>query len=263
MTSGSGYQGSYVSPKAGNEGSVGLHIGHVFGCLPQRTSNTQVQIGTGAVRSDDNTTDIVVTSPITVDITATGANGRNVDTAEQSNRWYALHVIKNPTTGTVAGFLINENDLLTFTWPAGYTKKRRVGWFRNDNSSNLRAGSYHGLGPDRFFYYDVDRSLMLALSGGSSIVFADVNLAAFVPPNQNIAKIIGVYDPFGTSFVDLRPKGSAVADPLFFSYQSTAAESFSTEIPTDVDRIIQYQCFNGADSLDIYAQGFGDSLWTG
>lgn len=263
MTAGQGYPGSYATSKGGNEGAVGLHTGYVYGCLPQWSSNTQIQIGTGVARSDDDTTDIEVTSPITVDITTTGANGRNVDTAEQANKWYACFVIKNPSSGAVAGFLINEDDIGSYTPPAGYTKKRRVGWFRNNNTSNLRAGMYEGLGPDRRFIYDVERTEMIALSGGSSTAWADINLQGYVPPDQDHVTIIGIYDPFGTSFVDFRPKGSSVNDPVFFSYQSTAAESFSFDLPTDSAQTIQYQVFNGADSLDVYVQAFRDSLWTG
>jgi hypothetical protein len=74
-----------------------------------------VRIFAGACRSDDDTEDIVIApgSFVTITITSTGANGRNVDTAEAANKWYAVYVIKDPATGTVAGFLINESDLAT------------------------------------------------------------------------------------------------------------------------------------------------------
>jgi len=251
--------GSYVS-RAEQGGSVALPTGYVHRVIPAWASNSTVSIGVGACRSDDDTEDIVVSSPLTVYITATGANGRNVDTAEQANKWYAVCVIKNPATGAVAGFLINEDNLGAFTYPAGYTKKRRVGWIRNNNSSNLRNGKYFGCGGSRKWQYDTERTEMLALSGGSATVFTDINLAQWVPPSQIGVEITGVYDPFGTSFCDFRPNGSSVADPVFFTYQSTAAESFQIEMYTDSSRIIEYQCFNAADSIDIYVMGFFDDL---
>jgi len=259
MTAGVGFPGAYAS-QPGNSGSVGLHIGYVYNCVAAWLSVTQVTISAGAVRSDDNTEDIVVPALLTVAITATGANGRNIDTVEQANKWYAVCVIKNPSTGAVAGFLINEDNLGAFTFPAGYIKKRRIGWIRNNNSSNLRKGAYIGSGVSRKWMYDVERTEMLALSGGSAIVFTDVPLAQFVPPNQIGVEIAGVYDPFGTSFVDFRPNGSTINDPVFFTYQSTAAESFQLEMYTDSSRIIEYACFNGADTVDIYVMAFYDEL---
>lgn len=258
MTSVNTCSGSYVSPAV----QGGLPIGYVHCVVPAWNSNSQVVIGVGSCRSDDNTEDIVVAAPLTVEITATGANGRNVDTAEQANKWYAVCVIKNPATGAVAGFLINEDNLGAFTYPAGYTKKRRVGWIRNDNSSNLRAGKYFGCGSSRKWQYDVDRSVMLALTGGSATVFTDIALAQFVPPGQIGVEITGVYDPYGTSFCDFRPNGSSVAYPVFFTYQSTAPESFQIEMYTDSSRIIEYKCFNALDSIDVYVMGFFDDLDT-
>lgn len=267
MSQVTGYPGSYVSPQ-GNAGSVGLHTGYLHGLIATWLSTSLVRIFEGVCRSDDDTEDIVIAPGafVTVDITATGANGRNVDSVEAANTWYAIYVIKNPTTGSVAGFLIKQADLGSFTWPAGYTKKRRVGWIRNNNTSNLRAGKYIGCGCSRKWVYDVERTEMIALSGGSAVVFTDINLAEWVPPNLSSAylpgvSIAGVYDPFGTSFVDLRPNGSTVNDPVFFSYQSTAAESFQLDMYTDTNRIIEYQCFNAADNLDIYVVAFDDELF--
>lgn len=259
--------GSYVSRNE-QGGSVGLPTGYLYGLIPTWLSTEIVRIFDGACRSDDDTEDIVISdgSSVTITITSTGANGRNVDTAEQSNKWYALYVIKNPSTGAVAGFMVNEDNLGTFTWPAGYTKKRRVGWIRNNNTSNLRAGKYIGAGISKRWLYDVERTEMLALSGGSAIVFTDINLAEWVPRNLNSAylpsvSIAGVYDPFGTSFVDFRPNGSSVNDPVYFSYQSTAAESFQLDMYCDINRIIEYQCFNASDSVSVYVVGFEDELF--
>lgn len=258
--------GSYVS-RAEQGGSSALPTAHIYGLIATWLSASLIRIFDGACRSDDDTEDIVIApgSWVTIDITTTGANGRNVDSVEAANTWYAIYVIKNPTTGAVAGFLVKQSDLGTFTWPAGYTKKRRVGWIRNNNTSNLRAGKYIGAGISRRWFYDVERTEMLALSGGSAVAWTDVDLSQFVPPNLSSAylpsvSISGVYDPFGTSFVDLRPNGSSVNDPVYFSYQSTAAESLQMDLYCDVNRIIEYQCFNASDSLDIYVVAYEDQL---
>jgi hypothetical protein len=201
-----------------------------------------------------------VTGILTVAITATGANGRNVDTAEQSNKWYAVFVIKNPTSGAVAGFLINQNDLGTFTFPAGYTKKRRVGWIRNDGSSNLRSGYYSGLGSYRPWLYNVSRSSLLALSAGSSTVFANVDISEWIPPTSITALINNYFDPSGVSFYQIRPDGSAVADPPIFAYESTDGSNTTFVVETNTTQIIEYKVDNIIDDLSIYVIGFFDEV---
>lgn len=259
MTSAIQGAGAYVS-RAEEGGLIGLPYGYVFGCLPALYSLSELQISVGAARSDDNTDDIVVTSPIIVDVSITGAGGRNVDRAETADSWYAVCLIKNPTTGAVAGFLIHELDLGSFTWPTGYTLKRRVAWWRNNTSSNFISGRYSGVGVARKFTYDVERTTNLALSGGSATTYTDIYLANWIPPNQTGVDIIGVYDPYGTSFCNFRPKYSGVTDPCFFSYQSTAAESFGFTICSSSTRYIQYKCFNALDNVDVYVQAFYDDL---
>lgn len=259
MSGAAGYPGVYSSG-IGGAGALAYPPNFIENLLVSRLSNTQVQIAVGNCRDDSNADNIVNTGVLTVDITTTGANGRNVDTAEQSNKWYAVDVIKNITTGAVAGFLINEDDLGAFTYPAGYTIKKRVGWIRNDGSGNLRDGRYFGLGSWRKFQYWVERPALLALSGGSSLAYANVDLSEWVPPTSELTELNLLYDPFGTSFADVRPNGSSIADPHSFVYESTEPSNTVIELGTDSAQIIEYQVFNAFDNLDIYVCGFFDQV---
>jgi hypothetical protein len=258
MSSINNSSGSYASPSQAAVSA--LPIGYVLNCRADWNSNSQIVIAIGSCRSDDNTEDIVVSAPLTVDITATGANGRNVDTAEQANRWYAVYVIKNLGTGNVAGFLVNENDLATFTWPPGYSKKRRIGWIRNNNSSNFRDGKYIGAGITRKWQYNAEKTELAALLGGNAVIFTDINLDGWVPPGQIGVEITGAREPAPSyTFCYFRANGSSIATPVYFTYEYLAA-AYHIEIYTDSSRIIEYQCANAGDSLDVYVAAFYDDL---
>lgn len=71
---------------------------------------------------------------LTLNLGNSGANGRDTG-SEAANTWYAAYVIFNPTTGTTAGLFSTSGTSPTL--PSGYTFARRVGWVRNDGSSNL------------------------------------------------------------------------------------------------------------------------------
>jgi hypothetical protein len=261
MTSGIGYPGAFAT-SVDSGGPVGLDTGYIRDCKVSWLSVTQVQIATGVCRSDDDTTDIQVSGVLTVDITATGANGRNVDTAEAANKWYAIYIIKNTATGAIAGFLINEDDLLTFTWPVGYTKKRRVGWIRNNATSNLRDGVYIGKGSSRYFQYRVNYTELIALSAGSAVVYTNVDISEWVPPTSTYVRTNNFYDPnTGASYFYLRPDGSSYATPIYFSWGTTypSTDAF-IDVETSTSQIIEYLVGNAADDLYIYIAGFYDEV---
>lgn len=69
---------------------------------------------------------------VAITITTSGVNGLDTG-SEASNTWYSVWIIYNGTT--VAGLL--STSATSPTMPSGYTFKARVGWVRNDASSNL------------------------------------------------------------------------------------------------------------------------------
>lgn len=262
MSAGVGYPGVFSSQQA--VAAAALPVGYLYDGLVSWSSVSQVQIATGACRSDDDTQDIVIASPLTVNVASTGANGRNVDTAEQASKWYAVCAIKNPTSGVVAGFLINEDDLGGFTYPAGYTVKRRLGWIRNNGLSNFYAGHYHGIGHYRKWLYDEDRSNLIILFSGA--VFApswgNIDCSSEIPPTSNcgcfeMSYYRGAASPSG---VDFRPNGSSIADPLCFQYTNADPVSMPFELTTDSAQIIQYQNHNNGDFVNVYIRGWYDMV---
>lgn len=76
---------------------------------------------------------LVINSPsVSCDLSASGLNGLDTG-AEAANTWYAAYVISD---GTNTGCLLSLSAT-TPTMPGSYTYRIRVGWVRNDGSSNL------------------------------------------------------------------------------------------------------------------------------
>ena len=106
---------------------------------------------------------------LTVDITASGANGLDTG-SEASSTWYYLWVIYNGTT--VAGLISASSTAPTL--PTGYTYKALVGAVYNDSSSNFVA--FHQIGRRTF------TGPQTAVNSGSATTYTSVSLATMVPP---------------------------------------------------------------------------------
>lgn len=116
--------------------------GYIFGLNmandPGDTANDiEVQPGEAMAESHDE----VMTLPaiITKRLDAAWAVGDNqggLNTGgEAANTWYEVHLIKRVDTGVVDVMFTTTGNRATL--PANYTKQRRIGWIRNDGSSNI------------------------------------------------------------------------------------------------------------------------------
>jgi len=136
----------------------------------------QVDINSGLVGADDGSVIMEVSSPITVDITASGANGLDTG-SEASSTWYYLYLIYNPTTDTVAGlFSVSSTSP---TMPSGYTKKRLVSARYNDASSNFIA----------FVQYNgevFNNSYFGVLVGGTAGSYTSIDVSNYLPPIASV-----------------------------------------------------------------------------
>lgn len=112
----------------------------------QTTSNTITAVTADALTLEDANGEAyraLTVSLAAIDISTSGANGLDTG-AEGSSTWYAVWVIYNPTTNTVAGLLSIQSAFASLTLPSGYTFGARVGWVRNDGSSNLLRTLQYG-----------------------------------------------------------------------------------------------------------------------
>lgn len=237
------------------------------GAISRNVTNPAYQLDIAACncRNDANDGDIVYSGG-TVDITASGANGLDTG-SEAANTWYSVWVIWNPTTQAAAGLL--SASMTSPTLPGGYTKKRRVGVIRNDASSNFLAFSQViGEGRVREYHYDeVSEAALEVLTSGSATSWTDVDLSSLVPPVTELALLLAAYscdnDPI-TSFLELRPNGSSISDPVHRVYNATdnasdpGATSDTFKMRTDSSRVIEYQVT--AENAWIWVKGFIDVI---
>jgi hypothetical protein len=112
--------------------AVGFHSGLLIQVNPINP-DYQLDIAAGAaVTDEDSEHTIVVDTPLTLDITASGLNG--LDTGiEAADAWYYIFLVMNRTTGVVGG-LLSQNSAAP-TMPSGFDVKRLVGAVRNQTGN--------------------------------------------------------------------------------------------------------------------------------
>jgi hypothetical protein len=108
----------------------------------------QVEVGVGEARDDLDDYDLITAAVLTVDITV------DLDTgAEAADTWYGIFVIGDSTNqNAVKGLLSTSYD--NPTMPAGYDRFRRVGWVRNNGSSDFIVFEQLGVDQTRLTVYD-------------------------------------------------------------------------------------------------------------
>lgn len=246
-----------------------LPKGYKNGLRVSRTTSyltSRVDIAAGVCRSDDDTTDLVSTGTITVNITAGGANGLDTG-SEAANTWYYIWLIYNPGTSTYAGLFSTSST--SPTMPSGYTKKRRVGSVRNNASSNFLAWTqYLGDGNVSKILYDEETSTTIrVLNGGTATSFTDVSLASFIPPTTRLAILgLGYYADGNAEYMMVRKNGISVNPPIYGQWAGTSslfassASSSQGEIYTDESQIVEYANSASGGSAYIYVDGYIEEL---
>ena len=200
----------------------------------------QADIDAGEAISDDDT-ELIETTGETVDITASGANG--LDTGSEANKtWYYIFLIKNPTSGAVAGLLSASNTAPTM--PSGYTKKRLVGAIKNDWSGNFIPVQSYGAGRNKFVSYDRYKEI---LHDGNSATWADLDCSAYCPAGAVFAHLIALsYNDINPGFNYIRPKGFIeTSEPTIFGQGGAAGgENWGgsqDKIKLDSNRLVEYK----------------------
>lgn len=128
-----------------------LPPGHIYGCTVTGNDTTQTAtVAIGSVRSDADDANIKVTSPLTVTMTTTGANGR--DTGAASNGVWYVYVIRKSSDGTIA--CLASLSSTSPTMPSGYDQKRLVGTLTYISSA-IVGSTMHGNGHTRKTRYTV------------------------------------------------------------------------------------------------------------
>lgn len=117
----------------------------------------------------------VETGNLTVDITASAANGLDTG-AEAADTWYYVYCIYNPATNVLAGLL--SLSATAPTLPSGSTYSRLIGAVRNDGSSDLI--DFRQIGK-RMFYMARQEAYN---NYNAAATYESKSLSSFVPPSR-------------------------------------------------------------------------------
>lgn len=202
---------------------------------------------------------------VSADLTLSGAGGLDTGT-EAPNTWYALYVITNESGSAVSGLLHAGTGAPAL--PPGFSRYRRVGWVRNDGSSNLRRFHHSG---DWWFYDEPFGSLLFVNTTSPATTLTAISAAAFVPPTSTLAYLktqMGVtHGNPGVVEIILRPNGSNLSDDDFSTISAETLESGMVPytdfapMPTDSSQQIQYRILVAAMSPVFYRFAIGVAGW--
>jgi hypothetical protein len=124
---------------------------------------------------------------LTASITTAGANGLDAG-SEAADAWYAVWVSDNGTTTSALLSLSATAPAL----PPGYTYKCRVGWVRNDGSSNLFRTRQCGRETQYLIGTNPTAGRRLAngtLGDINTPTWSSVAVGAFVPPTAAVIRV--------------------------------------------------------------------------
>jgi hypothetical protein len=261
------YEGAVTSLVADGTVDSGAPRGYLDGLRMTWIPGTEIEIGPGRCRSDDDRFDIEVTAPpLTARLDVPGPGGR--DQGELvSDTWYSVWVIDKSNHGPNAPRLILSTDATNPQLKGGFDIKRRLGWIRSDAAKHIRKFNQRGSGRTREIWYDEPLVALNALTDGAARTFTDVSLASWLPTTADRVHLLaGFLAPAAgavTDSLDLRPEGAVAGDgPFHFvaGMTLTAKTTFPVEMPCSAAQVIEYKVTDADDRADLWVLGYNDDL---
>lgn len=205
----------------------------------------QIDIETGQCRCKDDNCNLVSNSPITIDLTVSGANGLDIG-SEVISSWYHAWLIYKQATNSCAGlFSLSDTSPVM---PAGYGHERRIGAVRNDSSSNFLDFYMLGNSNIRRIVYPLFGAV---LNGGTATSFTNVDCSAFVPPtSRNVLLGVSGFNFTPAPFTVQLREDNANYLRIVRGYNVGDAEIF---LKTSPSQIIEYkvQAFPELASINV------------
>lgn len=238
---------------------VNAGVKYVNGLDIARVDDANITMAAGAARDSTNVNDIVLSSAVTINGGAVGANG--VDLAViVLNSFYAVYVIGDSTKYNATAGLLSLSATSP-NLPAGYDMFRRVGWILTDGTADILQFWQHGEGQERMYYYDVGIS---ELSAGASTSYAAVDLATSVPPIATDVLFDVLFTPDGaTELAEFLPFGSSATNGIIrYGTGVAGAQVGNVTVPCRLDSgvpKIQYKVATG-DTLTLLTVGYKDYM---
>lgn len=236
-----------------------LPVAYLEGFQITDATTSSKSVSAGSCRSDDDTLDIVSSGTLTPSIASSGANGLDTG-SEAADTWYSIWVIADSNGVNPVASLLSVSETAP-TFPAGYDKKRRVGWVRNNGSSNFYDYFSQHTGRDRLFLWGEEEFTLEILTNGSATSWSTVSLDEFVPPTSELA-YLAVNHTSGTTedFVQLRPGAFGINTSITRVYGGNTSGNAHFYIQTDNEQDIQYENSSSFEETDIKVHGYVDSL---
>lgn len=261
-TDGSGVL-SWVTP------SAALPKGHLYAAAITWSSTSTVALGlsgvTAKARSSDDTYDISWSGTLTVSLALSGAGGLDTG-SEAANTWYAAFVIADSTAVNTPKGLFSLSATAP-TMPSGYNKFRRLGWVRNNATSDIRRFfTYSLLGSSRRYLFD-DGGVEV-LTAGNSVTYVDVSCSSAIPTTADLGIfLIAVSVNNGNRAGFVRPgdftyaPGTAQDEPYHWYNGGAQVRKIPyIMIPVNSSQQVSYKVENTADNVTIKVLGFVDPL---
>jgi hypothetical protein len=259
------YEGAVTSLVADGTVDSGAPRGYLDGLRMTWTSLTEIEIGPGRCRSDDDRFDIEVSAPLAARLDILGPGGR--DKGPVAKTWYSVWLIDKSNHGPNAPNLILSTDATNPQLKGGFDIKRRLGWIRSDPAGHIRHFNQRGSGRTREIWYDEPLADLVALTNGAALAFTDVALTSWLPPTAERAHLLaGFLAPAAgalTDSLDLRPGGAVAADGPFHFVAGetlTAETTFPVEMPASAAQVIEYKVSDAHDRAALWVLGYDDDL---
>jgi hypothetical protein len=260
------YEGAVTSLVADGTVDSGAPRGYLDGLRMTRKSVTEIEIGPGRCRSDDDRFDIEVTAQLAADLNVRGPGGRDRGRLA-AKAWYSVWLIDKSNHGPNAPKLILSADATNPQLKGGFDLKRRLGWIRSDAAKQIRRFNQRESGRTREIWYDEPLAELNALTDGAALIFTDVSLASQVPPTaERVHLLAGFLSPTGgapSDSLELRPAGAMAEDGPFHLAAGatlTAKATFPVEMPCSAAQAIEYKVTDADDRADLWVLGFDDDL---
>jgi hypothetical protein len=245
----------------------GILVGDISGLRlkPDNDNPTyQTRIMKGACRDESSLYTIKLSDTITIDITDSGANGLDTG-SEASDTWYAVYLIGDTRgiNSTAGLYSTSEDDP---TLPNGYNVFRRIGWVRNNASSDFlefrqTVGSYSR----RYYYSESSTSTLEVLDNGSATSWTEVDMSSLVPPTAYHTQLLvrfrtGASGSAGND-VGLRTKGESNQNiQIGPGVVNDSKMKIPIEMATNNAQKIEYKVDNSNNDADIAVLGYDDEV---
>lgn len=211
------------------------------------TSATALTISSGvSFRDTTNTNTYTTVASLAVLITnSIGALGLDQG-AEGSSKWYAIVGLGDSTGGVDPSAMLVEaaNYVGSIVVPSPFDQYGRIGWVRNDGSSNFIQGDFI---QDRFIY---DDSIVI-VAGATNTTFATAACAVAIPPTCRHGLLYGDNQTgAGSGSMEWRITGTSATSGHSWAGIDAGSESsgYGGTFPLDTSQQIDYK---GTTSVDI------------